>query len=191
MKKNIIITSIIILFTLFINLNFLLGNDNIGVNGFFLTIIGFFFYIILIIIQPFLLNDLKQDFNIKKGLFLSINSVCLILILIFPKGIYSPKEERKILLVAGNEGAANCRTILSLYQNKEFKEMDICFGKTTTKGTYNISNDTIFFKVISLGKNKKNFNEYVVIEKDRKTVYRQYRKDSLKRILNVFEININ
>ena len=190
MKKSLILSVVVFVFTLYVNLSFIWDDGNDGLSGFGLFFIGIFFYLFLAFAQIPLLISLKNKFELKKGLLLSINVICLIIIFIYPTGIYYPKEKRIPYLIAFNEGAVNCTTTLSLFKNNEFKEVNICFGKTTTRGKFEIVNDTIIFEVESLGNNINEFYKYAIIEE--KELKRYYANDSLRRgSLNIKELNID
>lgn len=67
------------------------------------------------------------------------------------------------LLVAGNEGPANCTTTLKLKEHGIFVEKTICFGVDDVKGLYSIKNDTIFFR--NDGRNK-DYYTYAILKRD-------------------------
>lgn len=72
--------------------------------------------------------------------------------------------EGEDLLVAEREGAANCRTTIKLKDDLTFREQEICFGQTDITGTYQWTNDTLFFEDISLPLFKEGFYKFAIIE---------------------------
>ncbi len=181
MKKTLIVSIIVIALTLYVNLNFIWNDGNSGLTEFGFFFIGIFLFLHLAFAQIIIALGLKNKFNAKKAILLFVNIICLILICIYPTGIYHPSEKRTPYLIAFNEGVANCSTTLVLFKNLDFKEVNVCFGTTTTIGTYKIHNDTIKFNVESLGKGEKFFYEYAVINKNKTKLSRYYKNNSLKR----------
>ena len=88
----------------------------------------------------------------RKRKFKRLAYVFLILALIFfsfldPLGAIDwEKYEGDNLLVAERETTANCRNILKLKKENEFKYINRCFGVDFYLGKYIIKNDTIFLE---------------------------------------------
>ena len=53
--------------------------------------------------------------------------------------------EKETVFEASQVGGGNCNTKLKLYHNLTFVERERCFGTSTKRGTWKLSNDTIFF----------------------------------------------
>jgi len=68
------------------------------------------------------------------------------------------------LLVAEREGAANCMTTLKLKVDFTFKERNVCFGVSETKGNFHLQNDTIYFDNVSLGRHEDEFYKFAVVK---------------------------
>ncbi|WPV00905.1 hypothetical protein SNE26_03885 [Mucilaginibacter sp. cycad4] len=73
-----------------------------------------------------------------------IAALLLSLIVWQPYGIINFESlEDKDVLIAFNEGVANCTTTLKLKENKTFYIRSVCFGIDKEGGTYTLNNDTI------------------------------------------------
>ncbi len=108
----------------------------------------------------------KEKFTNKPRL-LTIGLLTIVLALTFfkPFGLIDfDKLEGENILVAQREGAANCMTTLKLKNDFTFKERNVCFGVTEIIGTYKISNDTIYFESVKLGKQEDINYEFAIIE---------------------------
>lgn len=89
----------------------------------------------------------------------------LILTFLKPNGLINfDKLSGNDVLVAQREGVANCMTTIKLKENKTFRERIVCFGVSDIKGTYELKNDTIFFKNIEFGRYNNEFYEFAVIK---------------------------
>lgn len=79
-----------------------------------------------------------------------IAALLLALIVWQPYGIINYESfEDKDVLIAFNEGVANCTTTLKLKENKTFYIRSVCFGIDKEGGTYTLINDTIKFNFSS------------------------------------------
>ncbi len=74
------------------------------------------------------------------------------------------KLEGENILIAQTEGAANCTSTLKLKDNFVFKERIVCFGVSEIKGTYKISNDTIYFDYSETTSPENKKYEFAVVE---------------------------
>lgn len=72
------------------------------------------------------------------------------------------KLEGADILIATREGGGNCTTTLKLKENYDFRQRDVCFGVSEVKGTYRISNDTIYFKTSELDRRKNKYFDFAV-----------------------------
>lgn len=109
---------------------------------------------------------IKEQFKDKTRL-INIGILMAVLTLTFlkPLGLIDfDKLEGENVLVAEREGAADCRTIIKFKDNFTFKEQNICFGITETKGNYHLQNDTIYFDNVSIGRDENEFYKFAVIE---------------------------
>ena len=188
MRKQVIFSLIILILFLTINTSYL-WEDNSGIFAFVWGAFLMISFLIIGIIQ--LINIgiiiLKKKFEIKRIL-LNILNIGLLTILFFnPNGIIKPKETREIFLEAFAEGAANCTTTLKLFKNNEFKELNICFGITSAKGTYRIENDTVFFDTKIIPKHSDKYFDFAVIKKTEKEseIIRFYENDSTGKKLRI------
>ncbi len=108
----------------------------------------------------------KEKFTNKPRL-LTIGLLTIVLALTFfkPFGLIDfDKLEGENILVAQREGAANCMTTLKLKNDFTFKERNVCFGVTEIIGPYKISNDTVYFESVKLGKQEDINYEFAIIE---------------------------
>ena len=74
------------------------------------------------------------------------------------------KLEGADILIATREGSGNCTTTLKLKKNYDFRQRDVCFGVSEVKGTYRISNDTIYFETSDLDRGKNKYYDFAVIK---------------------------
>ena len=68
------------------------------------------------------------------------------------------------LLVAFQEGAANCSTTFVLKENRSFRESAACFGVGETSGKCDLKGDTLFFNNVKLGRGQKEYYDFAVME---------------------------
>ena len=163
-NKGLIITTLI--FFLIVNTNYF-WEAKLGVLAF----PAFIFLALVFIILSFLLLrqliiGVKEKFtNKSRVVAIGIMTIILILTFIKPNGLINfDKFNGTDLLIAQREGAANCMTTIKLKENMTFRERSVCFGVTEIKGTYELRNDTIFFKNIEYGRNENEFYEFAVIK---------------------------
>jgi len=147
MKHKVQITTLIIFF-LITNTTYF-WEDKVGFFGMLIYLvfkIVYFVFLVVFIIQLFL--AIKEKFK-NKSRFLPIGLLAFVLLLTFlyPAGIINFEKllERENLLVAQGEGAANCTTTFYLKDDFTFIQKIACFKVERVKGTYRISNDTIYF----------------------------------------------
>ncbi|MBP5457992.1 MAG: hypothetical protein J6Y37_16005 [Paludibacteraceae bacterium] len=76
-----------------------------------------------------------------------VMAATLCLIVAYPMGIVrGPQEEvMPIKFKAYHEGGGGCGTTLYFREDGSFVDRSVCFGIKETKGSYRISNDTIYF----------------------------------------------
>jgi len=124
--------------------------------------------IITIVLILQLVKAIKEKFVIRNRIIkLVILSFALLSFYLYPRGIIDFAQfESESLLIASIEGAANCRKTLTLKADNTFKEKSICFGLTEITGKYRISNDTIYFSLVDLGRNEDDYYNFAVIAKD-------------------------
>jgi len=145
--KNKILTIAPIVFFLIINTSYF-WIDKIG---FWAMLISLLFIIIYFIFVAVFISQLyfvvKEKFKNKFRVFnMGLLAIVLILTRLFPTGMINfEKFEGKNLLIIGNEGAGNCHSTIKFKEDLTFIKRDVCFKMEKTKGTYRISNDTIYF----------------------------------------------
>ena len=108
----------------------------------------------------------REEFADKSRLLL-IGLLIIVVALTFikPFGLIDfDKLEGENLLIAEREGTANCMTTLKLKDDFTFRERNVCFGVTETKGNFRFQNDTIYFDNVSVGRHKNEFYKYAVIK---------------------------
>lgn len=118
--------------------------------------------VILIFVQ--LVQLIRIRFRDRpKVISMIISCVVALLVGFFPRGMINWDEiEGHNLLVASQESTANCTITIKLKENNRFIEKNVCFGVTTTRGTYTLEGDTVFF-------NSAGDYEYGVLHRDEKT----------------------
>ena len=102
-----------------------------------------------------------------KNRLLVIGFLTLVLVLTFfrPFGLVNFNNFEGVdILVAEREGAANCMTTLKLKDDFTFRERNVCFGVTETKGKYHLQNDTIYFDNVELGRHENEFYMFAVVK---------------------------
>jgi len=183
LKKQIIFSLYVVLLFVLVNLSYL-WEENSGAFAFYwgaflLTSYLFFGFIQFIVLAVILY---KRKFELKRLLLNAFNIVLLSVLFFYPKGILKPSEKRAIYLEAAREGAANCTTTLSLFKNKEFKELNICFGVTSAKGTYTILNDTVYFNTTTFPRGSNRYYDFAIIRdiKNSREIVRLYKNDTLE-----------
>ncbi|MDY0053070.1 MAG: hypothetical protein RBR79_00265 [Bacteroidales bacterium] len=104
----------------------------------------------------------------------------MLLIQFFPAGIINFEQfEGRTILIAQNEGTANCTTTFKLKMGNKFTEKSICFGVNETRGNYKLIKDTIYFSDIKLGRGREEYYEFAVINKtDDKHILIRYRNSN-------------
>jgi len=129
-------------------------------------ILAFTFIVLSILLLGQVIKGLKEKFSDKtRNIKIGIITVMLVLIFLKPNGLINfDRLNGNDILIAQREGAANCMTTLKLKENMTFKERSVCFGVSEIKGTYELKNDTIFFKNIEFGRNENEFYEFAVIK---------------------------
>lgn len=109
---------------------------------------------------------IKYNFADKTRL-ITIGLLTLVLTLTFfrPFGIINfDKLDGDIVLIAEREGAANCITTLKLKDDFTFKERNICFGVTETKGNFHLQNDTIYFDNVNISRHENTYYKFAIIK---------------------------
>ena len=132
--------------------------------AFIFLVVVYLGLVIALIRQTYL--AVKEKLSNKSRL-ITIGFLALVLTITFikPFGIIDlNKLEGENQLTAQREGAANCTTTFKLKDNFTFKERNVCFGVSEVKGTYRISNDTIYFETVTRGKQEDIKYEFGVIE---------------------------
>lgn len=187
MKKQIIFLLIILILSLTVNTSYLWEEN----SGFFALVWKVFLMISLFFIGLILLINIgkiifEKKFELEIILLNFLNIVLFTFLFFYPNEIMKSKEKREIFLEAFEEGTV-CTTSLKLFKNNEFKELNICFGKTKAEGTYQIKNDTIYFYTEIFPKNSYRYFEFAITKKDEKhfDIIRFYDKNSMGRILTI------
>jgi hypothetical protein len=107
----------------------------------------------------------KEKFKDKQRSYkIALLTVVLTLTIFKPFGLVDfDKLKGADILIATREGGGNCTTTLKLKENYEFRQRDVCFGVSEVKGTYRISNDTIYFETSDFNKGKNKYYDFAVI----------------------------
>jgi len=167
--KDKILTIATIVFFLIINTSYFW----VEIIGFFAFMILYyllkFIYFVLLIIFILQLNfAIKEKFKNKFRIFnMALLAIVLILTLLFPFGIINfgnlkNNDDSEYVLIIHSVGGGNCNSTIKFKEDLTFIKRDVCFGVEKTKGTYQISNDTIYFLK---GKNNVEF-EFAVLKEN-------------------------
>jgi hypothetical protein len=130
----------------------------------FILLIVYLGLAIMLLLQVFLY--LKERLTDKRRIYIiGLLSVVLSLTFYKPFGLIDfDKLEGEDILVAQSEGAGNCSSTFKLKDNFVFKEKIVCFGVLEIKGTYKISNDTIYFDYSETTSLENKKYEFAVVE---------------------------
>lgn len=144
-----------------------------GKLGFFslvsFLILGLYWLFLVFLLFSHLLSAWKEKLLTQKRIF---TIVLLVFVLttsfLFPQGLipFYKLESDNSLLIAQQEGVANCRTTLNLTTNGRFIKRNLCFGLSETTGDYRVAGDTIYFENVSNGRDQADFYDFAVIERD-------------------------
>lgn len=164
MKRKGLLIATIIFFLLVNTTYFWEGKMGIFAMLTFVFLIVYFLVLTVVLLGQ-LYHSIQEKFANKQRLgLIGLMTFVLLLTFLYPNGLINfEKLESDNLLVAQREGAANCMTTLKLKENKTFIERNVCFGVTETKGKYRLSNDTIYFENVSLGRHENEFYEFAVV----------------------------
>ena len=131
----------------------------------FIFLVVLYFGLVIALIRQTYLAVKEKSSNKSRLITIGLLTLVLTITFIKPFGIIDfDKLEGENLLTAQREGAANCTTTFKLKDNFTFKERNVCFGVSEVKGTYRISNDTIYFETVKRGKQEDIKYEFGVIE---------------------------
>ena len=145
MKYKVLLISTIIFFLLINTTYYWEGKLGIfAMLSTLLIIISFLTLAVLLFKQIYL--SIKEKFKDKQRIIvIVILFLTLTLSLLFPEGLVNfERFESRSILIAHQEGVANCTVTLKLKLNKRFSERIICFWITETTGNYHLKGDTIF-----------------------------------------------
>ena len=166
MKRKGLITATL-LFFLLINTAYYWEAD-LGVFAMLSTLamICYFFVLVFMLLGQLFFAS-KEKFADRQRIYLVGGmTIVLLLAFLYPRGIINfEKLEGDTVLIAQNEGAANCTTTLKLRHNKKFVQQSSCFGLSEVTGTYQIKGDTIIFENVSPGRNSTDFYKCAVLTK--------------------------
>lgn len=129
-----------------------------------LLLVAFYLGLFVALLRQLVLA-IKEKFKDRERLAtITILTIVLVVTYFKPLGLIDfDKLQGDDILVAKQEGAANCMTIFRLKKNNKFREKNICFGSVETTGNYKIQNDTIFFENVILGRYENGFYKFAVI----------------------------
>lgn len=108
-------------------------------------------YVSLVGVLLWLAFKVIEEKDKRRVRMISLSVLVPVLALVFykPSGLIDFTQfEAKDILVAQQEGTANCMTTLKLKVDGTFKERSVCFGIEETTGNYYIKRDTIYFEPI-------------------------------------------
>ncbi len=164
-KRNILLIACGVFFLLVNTSYFWDGWLGVGAMLSFLLLVVCFFVLAGVLLWQLTLTVWERFADKNRLLVTVVLAVVLITSFFYPNGVIKyTRFEPENLLVAQREGAANCTTTLKLRENGSFLERNVCFGVTETTGRYRISDDTIFFEDVSLGRHVDDFFEFAVVK---------------------------
>ena len=134
-----------------------------------LLVLVIIYLVLVIALARQIYLGLKDRFAEKRS-FLTIGLLIIVLSLTFykPFGLIDfERLEGGDTLVAEREGAANCMTTCKLKDDYTFREKNVCFGVSETKGNFHLQNDTIFFDNVNLGRHEEGYYMFAVIKPSR------------------------
>jgi len=142
-NKGLIITTII--FFLIINTTYFWEFGGFGLPLLFLLIITYFVLVVVLVLQLYF--AIKEKFKYKFRFFnIALLTTVLIMTFLFPTGFINFEQfESKNVLIAQRTITSDCSSTIKLKQDLTFVQQELCFGAKEIKGTYQISNDTIYF----------------------------------------------
>ena len=164
--KNKVLYVVVIVFFLAINTRYF-WEGTLGLISMPIDIILLIAYLVLaitLLIQVFLY--FKERLTDKKRLYIiALLTAVLSLTFYKPLGLVDfDKLAGDNILIAHTEGAGNCTSTFKLKDNFVFKERIVCFGVSEIKGTYKISNDTIYFYYSETTSPENKKYEFAVVE---------------------------
>lgn len=134
----------------------------------FLLLIGA--YILLLGVLLWLLYKVITEKGKRRARLISLTVLAAVLASVSykPSGLIDFTQfEAEDLLVARQEGTANCMTTLKLKADGTFKERSVCFGIDETTGNYHLKHDTIYFDHIRSNNPKSLHYAFAVIRPPR------------------------
>lgn len=135
--------------------------------------IFFFVLVILWLIHTSKCMQEKCKSKSRIGV-IAVLSIVLITTAIKPYGLVNyDRLYGKNLLIAQREGSAHCTVTLTLKENGTFRERHVCFGVREIRGSYEIRNDTVFFKMPKNARNPKFSYAFALIMPSRNPHYRE------------------
>ena len=144
------LTFTLIFFFLVVNTQFLYqhftSNHFIFSISLFLLMFTAWCVLVCVNFAQFIILLTEKFRNVHRIGVLVLGSSVLTLAAYYPVGIISSNHlDTASLFNASREGAANCRTTLSLTDRHDFRYTEVCFRKESASGSYVKSADTIFF----------------------------------------------
>lgn len=134
-----------------------------------LLLVTFDVGLIIIFVREFFFAY-KESFEIKYRI-VTIGILSIGLIISFCRqykllGISDFQSKELLTGMRGFEGPnSNCITTIKFNSNYTFQERNLCNGISMVKGTYRISDDTIYFQEFNKGKKEDVKYDFAVIEK--------------------------
>lgn len=113
----------------------------------YLLLAAIYLALVIVFVRQVFLAAIEKLSDKSRLITIGLLGIILVAVLIKPHGIIDfVRLEGKDRLVAYIEGVASCATTLKLKDNFTFKYRNVCFGVSEARGTYNIANDTIYFR---------------------------------------------
>ena len=145
-NKPLLINAIILF--IFINTSYYWGGY-VGHSIILFAILTLIDYMVLLVGLIYQLFLLAKNWQVNKtwAWKLLIVSGLLVTIALKPDGVIDyEKFGSKDVLFAQRIGAASCASTLRLKYKGEFQFIETCFGVSESTGSYDVKNDTIYFK---------------------------------------------
>lgn len=192
-----ILIGISIIFFLFVNTTYF-WETPLGAWAIPIFLIELGLYAGLMVALLWLLYKVVVQTPGRRQRLIAISIITSVLLLVYyrPQGLIDfTKYEAADVLIAAQEGTANCRTTLRLKADHTFKERSVCFGIEETTGTYRIQNGTIYFSNIYQNNPESKQHAFALIRPSKyaatpmSVVYLKHAKDSIGYELGITKMN--
>ena len=163
-RKCLLILTVI--FFLVINTTYL-WEGKLGFFAFITTLLLLAVYLVLVVvlIRQVVLAVREKFSDRFRTVIIVVQAAVVATTFFFPRGVVSfDRLEGEDMLVAQQEGVANCMTTIKLKEGQTFVMRDVCFGIVEVRGDYEVRDDTVFFSDVSVGRGEQKYFAFAVIK---------------------------